>query len=420
MSVLIDTSLGEIVIDLNYKECPKACFNFLKLCKIKYYNNSIFHEVQKDFIAIAGVPSVCNTTSNEDIIQSLINKDNSLKKQSLKQKDLENLTKSNSIYGILEGEDKRFFKDEINFKFKNNKKGVIAMANPGINLNTSLFYITLTDTHLSRLDGKHTIFGQVEEGIDVIDKINNSILNERNEPYQTIRIKHTIILDDPFDDSDNLKLLIPINSPEPIRELQYDKLDSEFDLNDYYKQIDTKDKFNKKLEEHEARNKEIALLIFDDIPDADAKPPENVLFICRLNPLTKEDELETIFKKYGQIKSCKIMKDKVTSESLGYGFIEYDNVKDCETAFYKMNGAIIDDKKIKVDFSQSITKNFKKLIGKPKEIKEDTSNILKIENKKLIIKDKDGLQNNYNKKYNYINEDYYRQRSRSPRNKNKY
>jgi len=42
MSVIIETSLGEFTIDLYYEKCPKACKNFLKLCKTKYYNNSVF------------------------------------------------------------------------------------------------------------------------------------------------------------------------------------------------------------------------------------------------------------------------------------------------------------------------------------------------------------------------------------------
>ena len=50
MSVMLDTSLGEIVIDLFVDEAPKTCRNFLKLCKIKYYNNCLFHCVIKDFL----------------------------------------------------------------------------------------------------------------------------------------------------------------------------------------------------------------------------------------------------------------------------------------------------------------------------------------------------------------------------------
>ena len=51
MSVLVETSFGDIVIDLHTKKCPNACFNFLKLCKLKHYNNSLFMMVQKDYLA---------------------------------------------------------------------------------------------------------------------------------------------------------------------------------------------------------------------------------------------------------------------------------------------------------------------------------------------------------------------------------
>ena len=46
MSVLIETSRGDIVIDLYVDACPVACKNFLKLCKVKYYNFALFHNVQ--------------------------------------------------------------------------------------------------------------------------------------------------------------------------------------------------------------------------------------------------------------------------------------------------------------------------------------------------------------------------------------
>ena len=51
MSVLIETSLGELVIDLYTDKAPNACLNFLKLCQLKYYNNQIIHDVQKNYIA---------------------------------------------------------------------------------------------------------------------------------------------------------------------------------------------------------------------------------------------------------------------------------------------------------------------------------------------------------------------------------
>lgn len=50
MSVLIETSLGDITIDLNTSSCPNASYNFIKLCKLKHYNNSLFMKVQKDYV----------------------------------------------------------------------------------------------------------------------------------------------------------------------------------------------------------------------------------------------------------------------------------------------------------------------------------------------------------------------------------
>ena len=50
MSVILETSLGDIVVDLFTEKCPLACQNFLKLCKIKYYNNALFSNVQKHYL----------------------------------------------------------------------------------------------------------------------------------------------------------------------------------------------------------------------------------------------------------------------------------------------------------------------------------------------------------------------------------
>ena len=61
MSVLLETSLGDLVIDLYPKECPKAALNFLKLCKLKYYNNCLCYNVQKDYIVQMGDPTNTGT-----------------------------------------------------------------------------------------------------------------------------------------------------------------------------------------------------------------------------------------------------------------------------------------------------------------------------------------------------------------------
>jgi peptidyl-prolyl cis-trans isomerase-like 4 len=54
MAVLLQTSLGDIVIDLYTSHCPKTCENFLKLCKAKHYNNALFYAVEKDYLVQIG------------------------------------------------------------------------------------------------------------------------------------------------------------------------------------------------------------------------------------------------------------------------------------------------------------------------------------------------------------------------------
>jgi peptidyl-prolyl cis-trans isomerase-like 4 len=128
----------------------------------------------------------------------------------------------------------------------------------------------------------------------------------------------------------------------------------------------------KRRREREARAQALTLEIVGDLPFAEVKPPENVLFVCKLNPVTQgmteissnlrsrlmhaaDDDLELIFSRFGKIISCEVIKDKRTKESLQYAFIEYENQKDCEQAYFKMQGVLIDDHRIHVDFSQSVS-----------------------------------------------------------------
>ncbi|KAK7205520.1 hypothetical protein BZA70DRAFT_278318 [Myxozyma melibiosi] len=108
--------------------------------------------------------------------------------------------------------------------------------------------------------------------------------------------------------------------------------------------------------ERDARSQALTLEILGDLPYAEVKPPENVLFICKLNPITEDEDLQTFFSQCGKILSCEIIKDPKTGKSLQYGFIEYENSKDCENAYVRMQGALIDDSRIHVDFSQSVSK----------------------------------------------------------------
>ncbi len=110
------------------------------------------------------------------------------------------------------------------------------------------------------------------------------------------------------------------------------------------------------MKDREAKTRAKLLEIIGDIPDADMKPPENVLFVCKLNPVTNDDDLELIFSRFGKINSCEVIRDKKTGDSLCYAFIEFDREEDCENAYFKMDNVLIDDRRIHVDFSQSVAK----------------------------------------------------------------
>lgn len=168
MSVVIETTIGDITVDLYIQHRPQSCNNFLKLCKIKYYNGCNFHFIQRDFIAQTGDPT--NSGKGGRSAYSFI---------------------SDSI------DELKFIQAERKPKIKHNRFGLISMVNNGENLHGSQFFFTLCDS-LDYLDDIHTVFGEVVEGENVLVKLNDTICDEQHRPYQDIIITHTVILDDPF------------------------------------------------------------------------------------------------------------------------------------------------------------------------------------------------------------------------------
>lgn len=318
MAVLLETSIGDIVIDLYLDQAPKACLNFIKLCKMKYYNNCLFFSVQKDYIAQTGDPT--NTGKG-----------------------------GCCVHAKLPGLGHRFFKDEISPTMKHSLRGTVAMANQKPNENGSQFYITLR-SKVEQLDGKHTIFGKVAEGYEVLDKMNSSMVDETNAPFQNIRIRHTELLDDPLDDPDGLAELIPAKSPEPIQDEVLQSIENEED----------EAKLQERMASTLAKSQATTLELLHDLPDADIAPPDTDIFIAKLNPVTQDGDLELIFSRFGAIKSCEIVRDWKTGDSLQYAFVIFENAKDCEEAYFKMHDCVIDDRRIFVNFSQSVAKLWNK------------------------------------------------------------
>lgn len=263
-----------------------------------------------------------------------------------------------SIWGVLNPETraKKTFQPEFHPKLKHTERGTVSMAtvpsskDSSERLAGSQFIITLGDS-LDYLDGKAAIFGQVVEGFDVLEKVNSSFIDDNGRPLKDIRIRHTTILDDPYDDPPGL--VEPAKSPVPSKaQLATVRIadDEELDENADQEAVE------KLRREREARAQALTLEMVGDLPFAEVKPPENVLFVCKLNPVTQDEDLELIFSRFGKILSCEVIRDRKTGDSLQYAFIEFDNQKECEQAYFKMDGVLIDDHRIHVDFSQSVSR----------------------------------------------------------------
>lgn len=326
--MLLETSYGDIVVDLLHQEAPTACLNFVKLCKIKYYNDCDFFHVEKAFIARTGDPT--NTGLG-----------------------------GASIFASCIPPGPKFFQSKRNARIKHARKGTVSMAASDAAVidnkkgHGSQFFITLADG-LNYLDAEHTPFGCVAEGMDVVDRISATFVDKKFQPFRLIRIRHTIILHDPFDDPNGMQLDCP--SPEPAQGGRGDRLGS--DDEESVADIDDenqKHRIQQIEQEREARSRAEVLEMIGDIADADLKPPDHVLFVCKLNPVTESEDLEIIFSRFGECKAD-ILRDRSTSASLCYGFIEFENKSQCEKAYFKMEGALIDDRRVHVDFSQSVSK----------------------------------------------------------------
>ncbi|QIW97536.1 hypothetical protein AMS68_003054 [Peltaster fructicola] len=336
MSVLLETSAGDITIDLFVSDAPLACENFLKLCKIKYYNFSPIYNVQPNFSFQTGDPIGPNSKDSDG---------------------------GCSIWSLPDGVSKRpkrverkAFRPEMPKKRKHSERGTVSMAttedklDPDLRVASSQFIITLGD-NIEQLDGKAAIFGEVVEGFDALEKINTAFIDQTGRPLQDIRILHTVVLDDPYDDIPGLTQ--PPSSPVPNAQQQatvriaYDEVLAEHT---------NPEQLDKLRREREARAQALTLELIGDLPFADVTPSEQILFVCKLNPVTRDEDLELIFSRFGKILSCNVIRDKQTGDSLQYAFIEFANKEDCERAYAKMQDVLIDDHRIKVDFSQSVSK----------------------------------------------------------------
>uniref|UniRef100_A0A1I7UY06 Peptidyl-prolyl cis-trans isomerase n=1 Tax=Caenorhabditis tropicalis TaxID=1561998 RepID=A0A1I7UY06_9PELO len=325
MAVLMETTLGDLIIDCFVRERPRCSMNFIKLCKKKYYNLNQFHSIEKNYVAQTGDPTGTGKGGE-------------------------------SVYSDMYGEQGRYFEREDLPKMRHTRMGIVSFVNNGDNMLGSQFFITLGE-NLDYLDDQHTIFGQVTEGLETLEKLNEQLTDTNNKPFRDIRISHTIVLDDPFDDDSRVSY--PPRSPSPTYEMLIKTDQIALDEKEDEDEGKTAEEIAEELQQREMAEQAQILEMVGDLRDADEVPPENVLFVCKLNPVTTDEDLEIIFSRFGKINNCEIVRDRRSGDSLQYAFIEFDNPKSCEQAFFKMDNVLIDDRRIHVDFSQSVSQNYK-------------------------------------------------------------
>lgn len=146
--VVLETNLGIIEAKLFSDVAPKTCENFLGLIQKKYYDGLIFHRIIKKFMIQGGDPTGTGAGGE-------------------------------SIWG-------KPFADECNAQLKFDRPGLLAMANRGPNTNGSQFFITTIATPW--LNMKHTIFGEIVKGYDVVQKMEAAKTDVRDRPVEPIKI----------------------------------------------------------------------------------------------------------------------------------------------------------------------------------------------------------------------------------------
>jgi len=151
MNATVQTNHGAIDIELFPAEAPKTVDNFVKLARDGFYDGVIFHRVIPDFMVQGGDPT-----------------------------------------GTGSGGPGYSFEDEFNDRKV--ERGALAMANAGPNTNGSQFFIVTAEA-CPWLDGKHTVFGQVTSGMDVVDTIADLPRDGHDKPNEDVVIERVEVSD---------------------------------------------------------------------------------------------------------------------------------------------------------------------------------------------------------------------------------
>ena len=199
--VILKTTLGDIKIVLDGNKAPKTVGNFVSLAEQDFYDGTSWHRVIPDFMIQGGDPLSKDLEKREahgtggpgymfeDEINAASYGLNEKKLvDAIDPSQLAMLTDEAKEMTVQQFYEAQGYKYSEKFQSLPLRRGIIAMANSGPNTNGSQFFI-ITAPEVAHLSGKHTPFGLVEEGMDIVDKISGVQTDERDNPVEPVLIK---------------------------------------------------------------------------------------------------------------------------------------------------------------------------------------------------------------------------------------
>ena len=185
---IMHTNMGDIKLELNSDAAPKTVENFISLSKSGYYDGTKFHRVIQDFMIQGGDP----LSKDEDPTNDGTGGESIWGDKFEDEINARSLGLSDEQIVALESEGYKYREDLISLKVD---VGSIAMANSGPDTNGSQFFI-VTEQAQPYLDGRHTVFGKVLEGMDVVRKIAAVAVDENDRPLEDVIIESIEVTSD--------------------------------------------------------------------------------------------------------------------------------------------------------------------------------------------------------------------------------
>lgn len=403
MALLLETTLGDLVIDLDVAGSPALARNLLDLAHARYFTQTLVYNVTPGRFCQLGDPRGDGSGGAcwRGVLDAGTNGDN--------------VTQSRKRF--LKSHGRRLTPAECQEKGR-----VVATEMKGIpDTIGSQFLITLDNGPDRALDGYSIVPGDArptgnreetttssdrsflslgrvtEDDQDVLGQLNKIYCDAEGRPFADVRVHRISVVHNPFEncaendksterrdylkgqgvewdnDSDDKDTDIPWHitaSPDyerPPEERVEPRIPiDQIDMTEYNEANGEDEEAQERAlaqltaqqhEEaltHDAKSRANVLEMLGDLPDAEIRAPENVLFVCKMNPVTEDEDLELIFSRFDPQVKAEIIRDHDTGASLQYAFVEFTTKQQASEAYFKMNNALVDDRRIKVDFSQSV------------------------------------------------------------------